>query len=66
MLRCGKQIRLTGKEEKSLVRLTDDIPDVKTVEALNGFVDLHLGKYPGRFPEEKLLRHLLESEKIKD
>ena len=65
MIRYKNQIRLSEKEKRFLILLTDDTPDVKTVEALNGFIDLHLRKYPGRFPEEKLLRHLLESEKIK-
>ena len=65
MIRYGNRIRLSEKEKRFLTLLTGETPHVKTVEALNCFIDLHLGRYPGRFPEERLLRCLLESMKIK-
>ncbi len=63
MLECGKRVRLTAKERHTLISLTGEAPPDRwmSVQALNGWIDLHLGLYPGRFPEELLLRRILES-----
>lgn len=65
MLRTGNQIRLNRAEKDRLTTLTGaNTDDVKSIEALNNFVDFHKGIYAGDTPEEKLLKHLLEQEKI--
>ena len=65
MLRTGNQIRLNRAEKDRLTTLTGaKADDVKSIEALNNFVDFHKGMYAGDTPEEKLLKHLLEQEKI--
>lgn len=64
MLRAGRSIRLTEKEIEGLMTLTGARPRVKTIDDLNRFIDVHLRQYPGRFPEELLLRRLLESYRI--
>ena len=67
MLRSGRHIRLTKEEAQRLTLLTGARPDgVRTVEGLNRFIDLHRGVYSDKTSEEKLLKHLLMSQKIDD
>lgn len=63
MIRHGKSIRLTPKEKKELSTLAGETPEVKTVEGLNRFIDQSLQQYRDT-PEEKVLKHLLETYKI--
>jgi len=65
MLKSGNVIRLTDVEKRELTTLTGTSPvNLNTVEALNNFVDFHVGMYAGSTPEERLLKHLLESSKV--
>lgn len=65
MIRSGNTIRLTEKDKARLTQLTGTSPDsVRTVDGLNNFVDFHLGMYSGNNPEAKLLKMLLQDEKI--
>jgi len=67
MLRSGKHIRLTREEAERLALLAGARPiGVKTVDGLNHFIDLHRGIYSDETSEEKLLKHLLTSQKIED
>jgi hypothetical protein len=63
MLRVENRVRLTADERRALIALTGAAPPDQWlfVNALNGWIDVHLGLYPGRFPEEQLLRRMLES-----
>jgi hypothetical protein len=63
MLRVHDRVRLTADEQRVLIALTGAVPPDRWLssDALNGWIDLHLGLYPGRFPEELLLRRMLES-----
>lgn len=63
MIRHDKSIRLTPKEKKEFSNLAGEIPEVKTVEGLNRFIDQSLKQY-GDTPVEKVLKHLLEMQKI--
>lgn len=55
-------IRLTRREVKQLTALTGSDPgNIRTRIQLINFVQAHLVNYPGRTPEEKLLRVMLES-----
>lgn len=58
----GDHIRLTRREIKQLTALTGSDPsNLRTRTQLINFVQAHLVNYPGRTPEEKLLRVMLES-----
>jgi hypothetical protein len=63
MLRVDDRVRLTADEQRVLLALTGAVPPDRWLssDALKGWIDLHLGLYPGRFPEELLLRRMLES-----
>lgn len=63
MLRLENRVRLTADERRVLLTLTGDAPPDQwlSMDALNGWIDLHAGLYPGRTPEEQLLRRMLES-----
>jgi hypothetical protein len=54
---------LTADEQRVLLALTGAAPPDRWLssDALNGWLDLHLGLYPERSPEEQLLRRMLES-----
>ena len=68
MLQCGQSIRLTKADFEQLALLTQETPDptvVKTVEQLNAFLDRHIARFPGQAGEMRLMRHLLELEKVK-
>lgn len=66
MLKLGNTIRLFEADKRALMSLTGTSPEnINTVDALNNFIDFHTGLYSGNTPEEKLLKHLLESTKIK-
>lgn len=65
MIRSGNIIRLTETDKSRLALLTGTSPDsIGTVDGLNNFVDFHLGMYAGSNPEAKLLKILLQDEKI--
>lgn len=65
MLRLGNQIRLSSKEKRTLTTMTGVQPiNINTVEALNNYIDFHKRVLSENTPEEKLLAHLLELEKI--
>lgn len=65
MLRSGNAIRLTENDKVRLTQLTGTSPElIRTVDGLNNFVDFHLGMYEGENPEAKLLKLLLQDEKI--
>ncbi len=54
-------IRLIWREVKQLTALTGSDPsNLRTRTQLINFVQAHLVNYPGRTPEEKLLRVMLE------
>ena len=62
MVTEGENIRLTAREKRQLRGLAGSDPAyIKTKTQLKLFVDAHLVNYPGRTPEEKLLRRMLES-----
>lgn len=62
MLIANDQIRLTAKERHQLCSLTGSSADnIKTTTHLKNFVEAHLVSYPGRSPEERLLRKMLQS-----
>lgn len=62
MLTTGDHIRLNRQEHKLLTSLAgSDSSGIKTRRQLEHFVRAHLVNYPGRSPEERLLRRLLES-----
>jgi hypothetical protein len=63
MLQDDDRVRLTAEERRVLIVLTGDAPPDRwlSVHSLNGWIDLHLGLYPGRTAEELLLRQMLES-----
>jgi hypothetical protein len=63
MLAYNDRVRLTAEERRILTVLTGDAPPDRwlSVQGLNGWIDLHLGLYPGRTAEELLLRRMLES-----
>ena len=62
MLITGEQVRLTRREHKLLTGLAgSDSSGIKTRRQLEHFVHAHRVNYPGRSPEEILLRRLLES-----
>jgi hypothetical protein len=61
MLTIGLHIRLTPNEHKVLTGLTgSDTGHIRTRPQLEQFVRAHLVNYPGRTPEERLLRRMLE------
>lgn len=58
----GPHVRLTQREIKQLTALTGSDPkNIRTGTQLINFIQAHLVNYPGRNPEEKLLRVMLES-----
>lgn len=62
MIESGNQIRLTEKEMNLLEKLSgSDAKSIKTKVHLRNFVNAHLVSYPGRTPEELLLRALLSN-----
>lgn len=62
MLVHGDQIRLSRREAKQLAGLTGSDPrNIHTRTQLVSFVRAHLVNYPGRSPEETLLKRMLES-----
>jgi len=62
MIKLGEQIRLTPKDKKILGGLTGSDPShIKTQKQLKNFITAHQVNYPGRSPEEKLLRKMLDS-----
>lgn len=62
MITHGEQIRLSATERNHLVSLTGSSVDhIRTQAQLRSFVEAHLVNYPGRWPEEILLRRLLEA-----
>lgn len=62
MLVQGDQIRLSRREAKQLAGLTGSDPcNIRSRAQLVSFVQAHLVNYPGRSPEEALLRRMLES-----
>jgi hypothetical protein len=63
MLRVDDRVRLTADERRTLIALTGEAPPDRWLssDALNGWLDLDLGLYPERSPEEQLLRRMLES-----
>lgn len=66
MLRFGQSIRLTATERRRLSLLTDcDTAACRTVEGLNGVLDRTLCTLDEATPESKLLRVLIEDEKIR-
>jgi len=66
MITLNNQIRLSQKERKQLPTLVgSDVKHIKTPTQLNNYVGAHLMNYPGRCPEEKLMRMMLESFLIK-
>lgn len=65
MIRIGNRIRLTARERARLKATAGiAVPDIKTAEALNRFIEQRQEYYGGSTPEEKLLRALLEYEKL--
>ena len=66
MIRCGEAIRLSAEERRRLMKLTGiDANELKTVEEFNRFIEWRQTLYTGATPEEVLLRHLLERERIR-
>jgi hypothetical protein len=62
MLIANNQIRLSKKEHHQLKSLTgSNTANIKTTTHLSNFVNAHLVNFPGRTPEERLLRKMLES-----
>ena len=62
MLTLGDRIRLDARERKVLAGLAGSDPSrIRTRAQLERFVAVHLARYPGRSPEERLLRRMLES-----
>lgn len=62
MIVSADQVRLSAEERRQLAGLSGSDPSrIRTRRQLELFVRAHLVNYPGRTPEERLLRKLLES-----
>jgi hypothetical protein len=62
MLVCGSRLRLTEAEHRLLSGLAgSDSRFITSTRQLELFVLAHRTNYPGRSPEEILLRRMLES-----
>lgn len=66
MIREGKSIRLTGKEQTVLTQINNGIPvQARTVEEFNRFIDERIAVLcPGDTQDERFLRGMLEHFKI--
>lgn len=65
MLRHGNRLRLHAKDIERICNLTAARPlNIQTVEEWNRFVDRHLSLVEGRTDEEKLIKLLLQDEKL--
>lgn len=68
MIRSGKSIRLTSREQKALMPMNHGMPiKAHTVEDFNRFIDAKIADLcPGDTPDEKFVRGMLEHFKVKD
>ena len=65
MLRHGNQLRLHAKDIERLYNLTGTKPlNIQTVDEWNRFVDRHLFSIEGSTDEEKLIKLLLQDERL--
>jgi hypothetical protein len=65
MLRCNNQLRLHQEDADRLRKITGTYPTgITNVDDLNRFIDCQLVQFDNGTPEAKLLRLLLEDEKI--
>ena len=65
MLRHGNRLRLHAQDIERLCNLTGARPlNIQTVEEWNRFVDWHLSLIEGRTDEERLIKLLLQDERL--
>lgn len=65
MLRHGNRLRLHVQDIERLCNLTGVKPlNIQTVEEWNRFIDLHLAMISDSTDEERLLKLLLQDEKL--
>ena len=64
-MRYKDQIRLNTKDRRRLAQITGALPgNLRTVAEINRYIDAHLAQYNDESPESRLLRLLLQDEKV--
>ena len=65
MIRYKDQIRLNAKDRRRLAQITGALPrNLRTVTEINRYIDARLAQYDDESPESRLLRLLLQDEKV--
>ena len=66
MLRCDQQIRLTSREVERITKVTGFPPDnVKTLDALDQYIEACKQYYSGDCLDARFLRWLFDNERLR-